>query len=37
MCTTGRHVVQFGNNWMKKKFRGQLKLNEAVGRVQFRC
>ena len=32
----GLHAVQFGNNWMKK-FRGQPKLDEAVGRVQFGC
>ena len=32
----GLHVVQFGNNWMKK-FREQPKLDEAVGRVQFGC
>ena len=29
-------LVQFGNNWMKK-FRGQPKLDETVGRVQFGC
>ena len=32
----GLHAVQFGNNWMKK-FRGQPKLDEAAGRVQFGC
>ena len=32
----GLHAVQFGNNWIKK-FRGQPKLDEAVGRVQFGC
>ena len=32
----GLHAVQFGNNWMKK-FRGQPKLDEASGRVQFGC
>ena len=30
----GLRAVQFGNNWMKK-FRGQPKLDEAVGSVQF--
>ena len=33
----GLHAVQFGNKWMKKKFRGQPKLDEDVGRVQFGC
>ena len=32
----GLHAVQFGNNWMKK-FRGQPKLDEAEGQVQFGC
>ncbi len=32
----GLHAVQFGNNLIKK-FRGQPKLDEAVGRVQFGC
>ena len=30
-------AVQFGHNWMKKKFRGQPKLDEAASRVQFGC
>ena len=33
----GLHAVQFGNNWMKKKMRGEPKLDEAVGRVHFGC
>ena len=36
MYVIGLHAVQFGNNGMKK-FRGQPKLDEAVGRVQFGC
>ena len=32
----GLYAVQFGNNWMKK-FRGQPKLDESIGRVQFCC
>ena len=31
MYVIGLHAVQLGNKWMKK-FRGQPKLNEAVGR-----
>ena len=32
----GLHALQFGNKWMKK-IRGQPKVDEAVGRVQFIC
>ena len=31
----GLHAVQFGNNWMRK-IPMTAKLDEAVGRVQFR-